>query len=55
MNLFKWADVLEVQFLLLLNIEQDRAELVKELHQMIDGADDGQIKIIYKVIEAVIR
>ena len=35
--------------------EQDRAELVKELHQMIDDADDGQLKIIYRVLEAVIR
>jgi hypothetical protein len=28
---------------------------VKELHQMIDEADDAQLKIIYRVIEAVTR
>jgi Predicted transcriptional regulators len=57
MNLSKVADVLEVPFLSLLAIdhERDREELVKELHQMIDGADDGQLKIIYRVLEAVTR
>ena len=56
-NLSKISDVLEVPFLSLLNIEheQDRAELVKELHRMIDEADNGQLKIIYRVLEAVIR
>ena len=56
-NLSKISDVLDVPFLSLLNIEheQDRTELVKELHQMIDGADDSQLKIIYRVLEAVIR
>jgi len=56
-NLSKISDVLGVPFLSMLNIEheQDRAELVKELNQMIDGADDGQLKIIYRVIEAVMR
>lgn len=56
-NLSKISDVLEVPFLSLLNTkhEQDRAKLVKELHQMIDDADDTQIKIIYRVLEAVIR
>jgi transcriptional regulator with XRE-family HTH domain len=57
MNLSKISDVLEVPFLSLLTIEheQDRAELVKELHQMIDEADDGQLKIIYRLLEAVLR
>jgi Predicted transcriptional regulators len=57
MNLSKVADVLEVPFLSLLSIdhERDREELVKELHQMIDGADDGQVKLIYRVLEAVTR
>ncbi len=56
-NLSKLADVLDVPFLSLVTFghEQDRAELVKELHKMIDGADDGQLKIIYRVLEAVIR
>ena len=56
-NLSKLADVLVVPFLSLLNIEheQSRKELVKELHQMIDDADDSQLKIIYRVIEAVTR
>ena len=56
-NLSKLSDVLEVPFLSLLNIEheQDRAELVKELHQMIDGADDGQLKITYRILDAVLR
>ena len=57
MNLSKVADVLEVPFLSLLSIdhERDRGELVKELHQMIDGADDGHLKLIYRVLEAVLR
>ena len=56
-NLSKISDVLDVPFLSLLNLEheQGRTELVKELHQMIDGADDGQLKIIYRVIDAVTR
>ena len=56
-NLSKLSDVLEVPFLSMLNIEheQDRTELVKELHQMIDGADDSQLKIIYRVLEAILR
>ena len=56
-NLSKLADVLEIPFLSLLTIEheQNRVELVKELHQMIDAADDSQLKIIYRVIEAVTR
>jgi len=56
-NLSKLSDVLEVPFLSMLNIEheQDRTELVKELHQMIDSSDDGQLKTIYRVLEAVIR
>ena len=57
MNLSKVADVLDVPFLSLLAIdhERDREELVKELHQMIDGADDARLKLIYRVLEAVIR
>jgi transcriptional regulator with XRE-family HTH domain len=57
MNLSKLADVLEVPILSLLTIEheQDRVELVKELHQMIDESDDSQLKIIYRVLEAVTR
>ena len=56
-NLSKLADVLEVPFLSLLTIEheQNRVELVKELHQMIDGADDAQLKTIYRILEAVLR
>jgi transcriptional regulator with XRE-family HTH domain len=57
MNLSKLADVLEVPLLSLLTIEheQDRVELVKELHQMIDESDDSQLKIIYRILEAVTR
>lgn len=57
MNLSKLADVLEVPFLSLLTInhEMNREELAKELHQLIDTADDAQLKIIYRVIEAVVR
>jgi hypothetical protein len=57
MNLSKLADVLEVPLLSLLTIEheQDRLELLKELHQMIDESDDSQLKIIYRVLEAVTR
>ena len=56
-NLSKLADVLGVPLLSVMDVdhERNRQELVMELHQMIDGADDGQIKIIFRVIEAVIR
>jgi transcriptional regulator with XRE-family HTH domain len=56
-NLSKISDVLEVPFLSLLDIEHERnrAELVKELHRMIDGSDDAQLKIIYRLLEAVLR
>ena len=56
-NLSKLSDVLEVPFLSLLNIEheQDRAELVKELHQMIDSSDDAQLKTIYRVLDSILR
>jgi len=56
-NLSKLADVLEVPLLSIMDVEHERnrEELVKELHQMIDGADDAQLKIIYRVIEAVMR
>ena len=56
-NLSKISDVLEVPFLSMLNIEheQDRTELVKELHQMIDSSDDGQLRIIYRVLDSILR
>ncbi|MDR1489891.1 MAG: helix-turn-helix domain-containing protein [Desulfovibrio sp.] len=56
-NLSKLADVLEVPFLSLLTLEheQDRSELVKELHKMIDAAGDTQLKTIYRILEAVLR
>lgn len=57
MNLSKLADVLEVPMLSIMTTdhEQNRDEIISELHQMIDGADDTQLKIIYRVIEAVVR
>ncbi len=56
-NLSKLADVLEVPFLSLLNIEHERpqAELVKELHHLIDSSDESQLKMIYRIIDAVTR
>jgi transcriptional regulator with XRE-family HTH domain len=56
-NLSKLADVLEVPLLslLTLNHEQDREELVKDLNHLIEGADDTQLKIIHRLIEAVTR
>lgn len=56
-SLSKLADALEISFLSLQNIEhkQDRKELAEELHQMIDDAEDSQLKIIYRAIEAVTK
>lgn len=56
-NLSKIADVLSVPVVSLLSVEheKDRVDLVKDIHQMIDGADDTQIKVIFRVLEAVIR
>lgn len=57
LKLSQLADVLEVPVLSLLDVEheRERTELVRELHQMIDQADDGQLKVLYRIIEAVIR
>ena len=56
-NLSKLADVLRVPLLSLLSIdhERDRDELLKELNNLLEGADDAQLKVIYRVIEAVVR
>ena len=56
-NLSKLADALAVPLLSLLSAERERprSELVSELHKLIDATDDAQLKIIYRVIEAVIR
>ena len=56
-NLSKLADVLHVPLLSLLYIahEQDRDELLKELNILLEDADDAQLKVIYRVIEAVVR
>lgn len=56
-NLSKLADVLEVPLLAVLTTEheQNREQLVEDLHLMIDGADDTQLKVIYRLIEAVTR
>ena len=56
-NLSKLADVLNVPLFSLLSTghERGRSELVKDLHQLIDGANDSQLKVIYRVLEAVVR
>ena len=56
-NLAKLADVLRVPLLSLLSIdhEQDRGKLLKDLNNLLEGADDAQLKVIYRVIEAVVR
>ena len=56
-NLAKLADALDVPLLSLLAAkhERPRRELVSELHKLIDRTDDAQLKIIYRVIEAVTR
>ncbi|MDR0239773.1 MAG: helix-turn-helix domain-containing protein [Deltaproteobacteria bacterium] len=56
-NLAKLATVLETPLpsLLILDHERDRNRLVEELHKLIDTADDRQLAVIYRVVEAVIR
>lgn len=56
-NLSRLADVLDVPLLSLMAVEheRDRVELTDELHRMIDDADDTQLKIIYRVLEAILR
>ena len=56
-NLSKLADALDVPLHALLSAEHERPrqELVTELHKLIDETDDAQLKIIYRVIESVIR
>jgi len=56
-NLSKLAEVLSVPLLSLLSIdhEQGRDELLKDLNSLLEGADDVQLKVIYRVIEAVVR
>ena len=56
-NLSKLADVLSVPLLSLLTIghEQDRGKLLEDLNHLLEGADDAQLKVIYRVIEAVVR
>ena len=56
-NLAKLADALDVPLLSLLAIEHERPrpQLVSELHKLIDESDDAQLKIIYRLIESVLR
>ena len=56
-NLSKLAEVMEVPLLSLMTInhEKDRDELLKDLHHLLSTADDTQLKIIHRLIEAVTR
>ena len=56
-NLAKLAEVLEVPLLSLLAIdhEKNRDDLLKDLHYQLATADDSQLKIIHRLIEAVTR
>ena len=57
LNLSKLAYVLDVPLLSVLTIdhEQDRKQIINDLHKLIDGSDDAQLKIIYRIIESVTR
>ena len=56
-NLSKLADALDVPLPSLLTAahERPRPELVAEIRKLIDTADDTQIKILYRIIDAVTR
>ena len=56
-NLSKLADALDVPLPSLLSAghERSRPELVSTLHKLIDESDDAQLKIIYRLIESVLR
>ena len=56
-NLSKLADVLDLPLLSLLAVEHERPrpELISELHTLLDQSDDAQLKILYRIIEAVTR
>jgi transcriptional regulator with XRE-family HTH domain len=56
-NLSKLAEVLEIPLLSLLafNHEQSRPELLADLHHLLETADDTQLKIIHRLVEAVTR
>ena len=56
-NLSKLAEVLDVPLATFMSTshERTRPELVAELHKLIDGASDAQIKVIYRIIESVVR
>jgi len=56
-NLAKLSAVLETPLpsLVLFEHEQDRNQLASELHRLIDSADERQLAVIYRIIEAVIR
>ena len=56
-NLSKLADVLDVPLISLLSAshERSRPELISDLHQLIESADDLQLKVIYRVVESITR
>jgi transcriptional regulator with XRE-family HTH domain len=56
-NLSKLADALNVPLLSLLSAEHERPrpELIAELHALLNETDDAQLKILYRIIEAVTR
>ena len=56
-NLSKLSEVLEVPLISLLTIdhEKSRDDLLKDLHHLLSTADDHQLKILHRLIEAVTR
>ena len=56
-NLSKLAEALEVPLisLLTMNHEKTRDELLSDLHKLLNTADDSQLKVIHRLIEAVTR
>jgi transcriptional regulator with XRE-family HTH domain len=57
LNLSRLAEALDVPLLSLITMEheRDREKLIDELTALLEGADDRQLKLIYRIIDAVAR
>ncbi|MDR0827531.1 MAG: helix-turn-helix domain-containing protein [Desulfovibrio sp.] len=57
LNLSRLADVLHLPLLSLLTMEHERSRemLISELTDLLGVVDDRQLKIIYRIVEAVAR
>lgn len=53
----KVAEVLEVPLISLLTMghEKSRPELLSDLHNLLNTADDSQLKVIHRLVAAVVR